>query len=372
MKRALILCAFVLFPFSVFARDAFLAIGGSVGSFRTDMRVFNPSTSKDIQIQATFLPVNVGVSNGGDNRQAQAVTLNVPKRQMVTYDDVVRTLFNADAIGAIHLKSADDFVATQRIYAIQAPTPACQIAGTLGQFVQAVDLSAAKSNGVLIQLKANASYRTNVGLVNPGAVPASVTFKLYDRNNQLVSTGAPIQLPSLGVVGPTTIAGSFFFTPGSADLSDAWVSFVSDQPVIAYASVIDNGTGDPTFINMSVDSGTTTAPPPAPQTKTYDVTLRSFQIIITPTVELNSGDTAIFRITTADSTHGFELDDPAGKVLIPSFTLTAGAAPVSKTVSITTTGTFNYFCTRLACGSGHGNMAGTFVVGDPSGDRPGY
>ena len=371
MKRALLLCACLSFSLSAFGRDAFLVIGGSVRNFRTDLRVFNPSQTKDIQIQATFLPVNVAVSSPGDNRQAQPLTINVPKRQMVTYDDVVQTLFNASTLGAIHLKSADDFVATQRIYALQTATPACQIEGTLGQLVQAVDVSTAKQAGVLIQLKSNPAFRTNVGLVNPNDAPATVKWTLYDRNNALISTGPAMTVPPLGVLGPTSIAGSTFFTPGTADLSDAWISFSASLPVIAYASVVDNATSDPTFIAMSEDTGVT-PPPSTPQTKTYDVTLQSFQITITPAVELNAGDTAVFRITTLDSIHGFELDDPSGKPIIPSLTLGAGQPALTKTVSISLAGNYNYSCTRPACGSGHSSMSGSFAVGVGGDGRPGY
>ena len=42
---------------ALFAKDVYLSIGGSVGSFRTDARIFNPSQTKDIQIQAYYLPV---------------------------------------------------------------------------------------------------------------------------------------------------------------------------------------------------------------------------------------------------------------------------------------------------------------------------
>ncbi len=371
MKRALLLCALMSVAVSAFGKDAFLVIGGSVSNFRTDMRIFNPSTTKDIQIQATLLPVNVGVSNPADNRLAQPVTINVPRRQMVTYDDVVKSLFNAGTLGAIHLKSADDFVATQRIYALQTASSACQIEGTLGQFVPAADFSSAKTAGVLIQLKSNTSFRTNVGLVNPNVATATVTWRLYDKNNALVSTGSPMVIAPLGVVGPTSIATTVFFTPGSADLSDAWVSFTSDQPVLAYASVVDNGTSDPTFIAMAEDTGS--PPPPAtPQTKTYDVTMKSWDISITPAVDLKPGDTAIFRITTLDSTHGFELRDPTSKPVIPGFFLAAGDPTVSRTVSISVSGTYSYFCTRSSCGSGHGSMNGSFVVGASTGERPGY
>src|SRR5436305_15235643 len=86
-----------------FPKDVFLSIGGSVGVFRTDMRIFNPSSTKDIQVQAFYLPVG-----NGDNSGVQSVSFTVPKRQMLNYDDVVSSLFHAGNIGAIRLKSDDD------------------------------------------------------------------------------------------------------------------------------------------------------------------------------------------------------------------------------------------------------------------------
>src|ERR1041385_3619841 len=124
-----------------FSKDIFLSIGGSVGVFRTDMRIFNPA-SHDIQVQAYLLP-----TGGVDNSGVQAKTITVPKRAQLVYDDVVTSLFQSSGLAAIRLSSSDDFVATQRIYAASN-------SGTLGQFVGGVDASTAKKNGVLIQLKA--------------------------------------------------------------------------------------------------------------------------------------------------------------------------------------------------------------------------
>ena len=56
MRRILTLCA-LLIATTGFAKEVYLSIGGSVNNFRTDTRIFNPSSSKDIQIQATLLPV---------------------------------------------------------------------------------------------------------------------------------------------------------------------------------------------------------------------------------------------------------------------------------------------------------------------------
>src|SRR5437667_1989198 len=144
--RLIAICAIAVFTTSAFAKDVFLSIGGSVGVFHTDTRIFNPSSTKDIQIQAYLLPVgNV------DNSGVQPITITVPKRQMVMYNDVVQSLFNTSSVplAAIRLKSDDDFVATQRIYAQQAAN-ACEGAGTLGQFVPGLDVSTASKAGVLI------------------------------------------------------------------------------------------------------------------------------------------------------------------------------------------------------------------------------
>src|SRR5438132_2381148 len=88
-----------------FPKDVFLSIGGSVGVFRTDMRIFNPSSTKDIQVQAYYLPRGLTGPPFTDNSAVQPLTITVPKRQMLLYDDVVSSLFHAGDIGAIRLKS---------------------------------------------------------------------------------------------------------------------------------------------------------------------------------------------------------------------------------------------------------------------------
>ena len=71
MRLRLILIALLFFVTGVAsAKEIWLSIGGTTagGTFRTDARIFNPSTTKDIQIQAWYLPVgNV------DNSAVQAL-----------------------------------------------------------------------------------------------------------------------------------------------------------------------------------------------------------------------------------------------------------------------------------------------------------
>jgi len=367
MRRFVVLVALAISATAAFAKDGFLTIGGSVGVFRTDARIFNPSTTKDITIQAYYLPVG-----NADNSAVQPVSLTVPKRQMLLFDDVVTSLFHNGGLGAIRLKSDDDFIATSRIYAQTAAT-SCQGAGTLGQFLEGDDVSNASTTGVLIQLKANAAFRTNIGAVNPNATAAHVTWRLYDKNNALIATGSPVTMPPLAVVSPTSMVSGFFFN-SSGDLSDAWVSFSSDLPIFAYASVVDNTTTDPTYIAMSKDSGGSAIT--TPTGATFDVTLNSFLITISPKIEastLKVGDQVTFRITNqaTDTTHGFTLIGPTGSVLIPDRFYPPGTGTVTQTFTVRTQGTHTFFCTNTGCGTGHTNMSGTFDVGQPSDNDPG-
>jgi heme/copper-type cytochrome/quinol oxidase subunit 2 len=347
------------FATCAFAKDAYLSIGGSVGAFRTDMRLFNPSSSKDIQVQAYYLPVGPATDNSG----VQPVAITVPKRQMLNYDDVVSSLFHSGGTGAIRLKSDDDFVATQRIYA-QTTANACSSAGTLGQFVPALDVSTAATQAVLIQLKSNGAFRTNIGAVNPNSTSATVTWRLYDKNNALIATGTPTVMAPFAVIGPTNMAGGFFFNAGNADLSDSWVNFTSDKPIFAYASVVDNVTTDPTFIPMSFDSGTIVTQPTGPTAKVYNVLLKSFQITITPPInllDLNVGDVVTFRITVRDSNHGFQLLDPNGTLVIQPTIFNPGDV-VDKTWTVPRKGTYTYVCVNSSCGTGHASMTGDFSI----------
>jgi plastocyanin len=361
--RFAVVAVLLLVSSAVFAKDAYLSIGGSVGSFRTDARIFNPSQSKDIQVQAYYLPVgNV------DNSAVQPITITVPKRSQVVYDDVVSSLFHSSGLGAIRLKSDDDFVATQRIYAAVN-------GDTLGQFVGGVDATAAVKNGVLIQVKNNGgggqkgTFRTNIGAVNPNGTAANITWRVYDKSNAVVGSPHAMTMPPRAVVSPTPVIAFGDSIPSTADLSDAWVGFVSDQPIIAYASVVDNGSTDPTYIPASTDSDPPSSTTQQPSAKTFDVTLRSFAIDFTPAISgLKVGDVVTLRISARDPLHGFRMQAPSGADVVPDRGLYRVGDTIVKSFTITEQGTYFYTCTNSGCGTGHSDMAGIVTVGAASPD----
>jgi len=347
-----------------YPKDVFLSIGGTVGnggvgSFRTDLRIFNPSQTKDIQIQAYFLP-----TGGGDNSGATPKTITIHPRQMAVYDDAITALFQDTRLGGIRLSSSDDFVATQKIYSVAAN-------GTLGQFLDGIDSSAAKKNGVLLQVKANGSngqqgtFRTNLGVLNPNAAAANTTWRLYDKSNALVGAAKTLVLPPYAVVGPSEMRG-FFGAPASADLSDAWVGYTSDQPIVAYASCVDNGTTDPTYIPAAEDTGATTTSTVPPAAKVLDFVEHNFAITVTGADQLAVNDAVTVRVHVFDSNHGFALVDPDGNDVVPEYAAENPGTTFEATFTVKAQGTYSYFCTNAGCGA-HTGMFGTFNIGQASG-----
>lgn len=350
-SRLTLLVCLVLFGTSGFAKDVYLSIGGSANGFFTDARIVNPSFTKDITITARYLPVgNI------DNSAVPTKSIVVAKRSMAIYDDVVPALFpGSPALGAIRLTSDDDFIATQRIYADKRTD---RQAGTLGQFVPGLEATSAKKKGVIPQLKSGqatlGNFRTNVGGANPNGVTATVNFTLYDKQGSVAGTNT-LTFQPFGVFAPTNIT-AFFGSP-NRDLTDAWISYDSDQPLFLYGSVVDNGSEDPTFITAFEDTGVA---PPVTQEKTVTVTAETFSFIIAPSATLRPGDRVRFIISAAEGTHGFQLFSPSGESLINIASV--GTSPLERTITLPSAGGYSYFCTFSNCGEGHTSMTGTMQV----------
>lgn len=357
MRSLFVVTSLVLFSTSLSAKDVYLSVSGKANGFFSDARIFNPSFTKDIVVMARYLP-----AGNVDNSAAAAVPLTIPKRTMKVYDDAVQSIFGGGVpLGAIRLTSDDDFAASQRIYQDARTGPQ---QGTLGQFVQGLDAGTAKTKGLILQLKSGAAavgnFRTNWGGVNPNPVVANIAFELHDRNGELAGTNN-LTLQPFGVFSPTNIVAFFGAT---ADLSDSWISFVSDQPVFLYGSVVDNGSVDPTFVPAVEDSGVQ----PAPQVKTVTVTARNFAFTVTGGTDLRAGDQVKFILSKSQGTHGFLLSAPDGSSLIDLARLPD--TPTEFLVTLPAQGVYGFLCTNSACGSGHSTMFGSITVGSSSSTSP--
>ncbi len=192
---------------------------------------------------------------GEDNSNPEARDVTIPAGTARRFADVLASAFGASGSGALRLTVlTGQVIVTSRTYNDDP-------AGTYGQLIPAFPVGEAFGEGetaALIQLTANASYRTNLGLVNLSAAPITATVDLYLANGTPLGSVnedlAPFEHQQLnGVFGSAT-----------SDAVDDGFALVraagSGAALLSYASVVDRRTADAVFIPPQPDPGQ--APPP--------------------------------------------------------------------------------------------------------------
>ena len=239
------LVADVVIPSAAFVSGANNAL------FQSDVRVFNP-TSSPVNVTPTFY----NVANGQTVTKA---VITVPARAQVKYDNVLQSLFEqgTGSFGPVRFQTSGPIIVSSGVNNVNACT-----GGGSGQWLPGIDVGQALKAGTLVQLASsvdtNAGFRTNLVFVNPGTANANVTVKVRKGDGSQLSSAT---LAPLGSNGFKQI-NNWADLPGVAGTADTnlWVEFTSDQPVLAFASVINNASGDPFAIVATPEPGTTAAP----------------------------------------------------------------------------------------------------------------
>ncbi len=166
-----------------------------------------------------------------------------PGQQMML-PDVIHSVFGLDAgNGALRVTTSHpDVRIASRTY------NAAGAEGTYGQFIPAFTRAQALApgeEGVLLQLQENSGFRSNVGLINVSGETVDVQVDLYRGSGSHVAVWAKTLAP-FEVVQATRIFDTV--GAGTVDNGFAVVKVTSSSgEVMAYASVVDNGTGDPIY-----------------------------------------------------------------------------------------------------------------------------
>ncbi len=214
---------------------------GAYGSlWRSDVAVVNPGSSA---ATATFTFVPGG---GSPLVRTRSVAPGIAE-----WADVLVSLFGLPAgspsFGALHVASDVPVVVSSRTFNQDE-------AGTYGGFLPAVTAAAALTplrRGLLPHLRRSASVRTNVGLVNLGTAPVEVAVRLHDGSGAPLGTELLVAVPAGGLNQVVDVFGA----AGAGDRGVAYARLTVRTPggsAWAYASVIDNGTSDPTIVPVQV------------------------------------------------------------------------------------------------------------------------
>jgi PKD repeat protein len=210
-------------------------LGGS--EWRSDVGVLNPGTS-DVTVEGVLHTPGGAVTG----------SVVVPAGGQVVVRDIVGVL-GWQGTAALELISDQPVVVSSRTYDDTDN-------GTVGQDYPAFAVGSGLGSGEsawLPQLEEDGAYRSNISLTNTGGQTATVTVALFD--------GGGVELGSYEV---TLAPGEwvqktqpFYTVAGQTALEEGFakVTVTSGEGVIAFASVIDSLTNDPTTVAMVPDSG---------------------------------------------------------------------------------------------------------------------
>ena len=211
---------------------------GSAGTrWKSSLALANPG-SDPVNAALTYLH-----EDGTDTAE-----FTVDGHHIVEYDNVAVELFGRPgSSGAVDIQASGPLVVTARTFN-DGP------AGTYGQYLPGVEWGdgiSAGEEGVLSQLSSNDAFRTNIGFLNLGADAVQARIRLFDGSGSARGS----ELSELVPAGRWLQVNRVFqeASAGSCRGCYALVDIVGgDGPIWAYASVVDNGSGDPTTIPLVV------------------------------------------------------------------------------------------------------------------------
>ncbi len=150
-------------------------------------------------------------------------------------DDTVKGTLGIDSLSGLYL--------TARTYNQGSK-------GTFGQYLPAVTAAEGFGRGIIgiiPQLKKNADFRTNVGVLNLSPFEVVAAIKLYNGSGDQMGTTRNQPVPANEYFQVDDVFAAL--GAGNLDVAYATVEVMTDGGRIwAYGSVIDNATGDPTTI----------------------------------------------------------------------------------------------------------------------------
>ena len=210
---------------------------GNLGSvWRTDLGLFNPG--------GTGVSARIDFHDGNT---VHSLSRSLGPGSGALLEDVVG-MVGVNAAGALEILTDGELHVTSRTYNQGS-------SGTFGQYLGGVDPAFGLGTGqeaALPQLREDAAFRTNIGLLNTSNTNAVVRVELFDGTGTALHTFTRTLSP--GVLRQEN--QPFRNLAGRSDLAraSAVVTVTSGSGVLAYASVIDNSTQDPTTIPMKGDA----------------------------------------------------------------------------------------------------------------------
>ncbi len=214
-------------------------LGGAGGSFfTTTVDIFNDGPTT-VSYRVQMLP---GDTDNSAAMESSLLTLEPGQTQR--FDNVFGDLFGSagEGIGgaaAVVSDSADLVVMSRTSNQVEEGTIGAALPG-----VSNTELIQAGERVTLVFLTENDDFRTNLGLINGVDAKIIVRFEAFDADGNILGTSSRV-LPPFGVTQINRVLRSF--RPIEAANIQIWTD-TAGGAFTAYASILDQGTSDPTMV----------------------------------------------------------------------------------------------------------------------------
>ena len=227
--------------------------GAADTNWRTDVELHNPGSTQ-AQYEIALLRRDQA------NPQPNTLTYTVAPGRCLRLNDVLFSTFGFEGGAALRIAPlSGTVVVTSRTYNLTDE-------GTYGQFIGGAPVSQAIQHGqtaVLIQLNQNSGFRANLGFASATGTPITVRADMYRSDGMFLGT----RNYQLDAFMHRQVDRIFRQVTGS-DVNDGYILVSTVTPggqFFAYASVVDNATGDPVYIPATIiGGGTAQTPTPTP------------------------------------------------------------------------------------------------------------
>jgi hypothetical protein len=208
---------------------------GSLGTqWATDVSLLNLASST-ASVDVFLLPRDT------DNSDPESVSYSIDPTESLAIEDIVFNEFREDNLAAgLRICSDEALLVDSRTFNSTAKAAG----STFGQGVPGEDADIASTGWRwLIGLYESDQFRTNVGFVNASPFAAEVIVELYARDGTYLGD-TQVDLPPYGYKQLNRV----FTEITDDDVENGSIRISSSgSPIIAYASVVDNSTGDGTY-----------------------------------------------------------------------------------------------------------------------------
>jgi hypothetical protein len=213
--------------------------GMNGAQWRTDVSLYN--TSANVVTYTIEM-----LTQDADNTAATARTFTLASGQSIAHNDVIDTVFAAAGSAALRITADGALAASARTYNQTAQ-------GTYGQLIEAGKADEAIKAGTTATIfplagspSRDRGFRTNLGFVNATAAEINIEVSLHRATGEQVSARTVTLKPfSFNQINDAYgKAGAGEIEAGFAKVRTT----TTDGAVLAYASVIDNLSGDPLYV----------------------------------------------------------------------------------------------------------------------------